>query len=156
MNKTKTLAVTGTITFFATCALWIAGLALLYGHFMDSPSFAVTIDAPNEIKKNEIFTISIDVANPSEEKITLGSIDVYDSLLEGFEIIKIEPTPYEVSSQFGFQTAYFSQEIDPRDSFNATYTLKAKSAGLWIGDIDCCTPSEKFVTTSKSIVVIEK
>ena len=109
MNKLKTIAVTGTITFFATSAFWIAGLALLYGYFMDPPSFAVTIEAPKEIQKEEIFTVSINVANPSEEKITLGSIDVYDSLLKGFEIIKIEPNPYEVSHQFGFYTAYFSQ-----------------------------------------------
>jgi len=153
MNKTKTIVATSAITFFITSALWVAGIALLVFYFMDSPSFSVTIESPTEVKREEVFTISIDVTNPSDETITLGSIDIYNSLLEGFEIVKIEPNPEETDSLFDFHTAYFSHVLSPEDKFRATYTLRAKAAGLWIGDIDCCTPSEKFVTTSKAIRV---
>ena len=149
----RTIVTTSVITFFATSALWIAGIALLIFYFMDSPNFSVTVESPNEVNREEIFTISIDVTNPSDETITLGSIDIYDSLLEGFEIVKIEPNPEETDTIFDFHTTYFNQSLAPRGNFRVAYTLKAKAEGLWIGDIDCCTPSEKFVTTSKAIRV---
>ena len=153
MNKTKIIVTTSLITFFTTSALWVAGVVLLAYYFMDSPNFSVTVESPTEVKREEVFTISIDVNNPSDDSITLGSIDIYDSLLEGFEIIKIEPNPEETDSIFGFHTAYFNHVLNPRESFRSTYTLRAETAGLWIGDIDCCTPSEKFVTTSRAIRV---
>lgn len=149
----KTIVTTSLITFFATSALWVVGVVFLVFYFMESPNFSVTIESPNEVNREEIFTISIDVNNPSDETITLGSIDIYDSLLGGFEIVKIEPSPEETDTLFDFHTAYFSHVLNPRENFRANYTLRAKTPGLWIGDIDCCTPSQKFVTTSKAIRV---
>lgn len=155
MNKAQTIVLTSVITFIATSALWVAGLSYLYFLYMESPTFSVAIETPEQVKLEDTFEVSVTVTNPSEEDTMLGSIDIYDSLLEGFEIVSIQPRPDDTMHQFGFHTAYFNHKMPPAATFTATYTLKAKQGGLWVGDIDCCTPNEQFVTVSKAISVIE-
>jgi len=153
MRTKQTVLVTIVVTFFTTSALWIAGLFLLYSHFIQSADFAVSIAAPDEVARGEVFTLSVEVSNPSDQPIVLGSIDIYDSLLDGFEILAINPQPTDTDPGFGFHTAYFSKALRPGEIFKVTYDLKGIKPGLWIGDIDSCTPQEQFVTNSTAIMV---
>lgn len=117
------------------------------------PAFQVDIEAPDEVALNEEFDLVVNVINASDSNLTLGSIDIYSSLLDGFEVISIEPFPNEISEMFGLQSSYFSHKLAGGEQITVTYSLQAKEEGLWIGDIDCCTPFENFVTVSKAIKV---
>ena len=159
MNNAKTIIITSAITFVATSAIWIAGILFYivdftyFAGFMDSASFSVEVQAPEKVKIEETFNLTVSVSNPSEETITLDSIDIYDSLLDGFEIISIEPEPDDVSRLFDFHTIFLDYELAPGENIIVTYTLKAREPGLWTGDIDCCTPNQQFVTVIKGILV---
>ena len=160
MNNTKVIFISSVVTFLATSAIWIAGIVFYivdftyyFAGFMDSASFSVEVEAPHKVKMEEIFNLTVSVTNPSEETITLDSIDIYDSLLDGFEIISIEPEPDDVLHLFGFYSIYLYYKLAPGENVVVTCTLKAREPGLWIGDIDSCTPGQQFVTVSKGILV---
>jgi len=154
MSKANTIIITGVVTFVLTSALWVAGIAGLYWYFVASPpSFSVQIETPSEVQLEEEFLMVVTVTNPSDEDAELGSIDIYDSLLDGFEILHVLPEPTDRADYFDFHTAYFNTRLAPGESETYSYTLRAKEEGLWVGDIDCCAPNEKFVTTSKAITV---
>ena len=146
MSQAKTIAITSIVTFIVTSALWVGGITLLYLYFTDFPSFAVTIDAPAEVAIEEEFELTVNVVNPSAESVTLGSIDIYNSLLKGFEVMDIDPRPSESSEIFDFYTASFSHELQAGERFSVSYSLKAKESGLWIGDIDCSMASRQAYT----------
>jgi hypothetical protein len=146
--------VTAAISVVATSALWIAGIAVTYQYFLgDPPPFAIAVEAPREATVGEIITLRAQVSNPTDEPLQLGSIDVYDSLLAGFTVIQVEPEPAERDDTFGFSTFYFSKTLAPGKALSFSFGLKATHPGVWTGDVDFCTPSEKFVTSSVTIRV---
>lgn len=154
MSNRRIIVVTSLITFMVTSAIWVSVLLFAYWDFsLNPPAFLVNIESPDEVALNQEFELVISVTNVSDSEITLGSIDIYDSLLDGFEIISIEPKPREISKIMGFHSSYFYYPLSAQEQFMGSYTLRAKEEGLWIGDIDSCTPFVNFVTVSKAIKV---
>lgn len=157
MSTRRIIAATSLITFLITSALWIAVLAFLYWSVnLEPPEFQIDIESPDEVALGDEFHMVISVTNISDSDLTLSSIDVYDSLLGGFELIYIDPTPEDKWRILGMDTSFFSRRLSAQETFTATYSLKAKAVGAWVGDIDCCTPFENFVTVSKAIRVTEQ
>ena len=154
MSHRSVIVTTSLVTFLITSALWITVFGFLYWSVTsEPPAFQVQIESPEQVTLGEEFDLVVNVTNASESDLTLGSIDVYESLLDGFELISVSPTPSETSHFIGMHTSYFSKKLEAQESFTATYSLKAKEEGLWIGDIDFCTPWENYVTVSKAITV---
>ncbi|WOO41063.1 hypothetical protein [Rubellicoccus peritrichatus] len=154
-----TIFLTAIITAILTSAFWIAGITVGYVYYTsnyfigDTPDFAVSVDSPEQVRIGEEFDLVVKVSNPSEEDLKLGSIDIYDSLLDGFKVLEVIPKPNEEDSIFEFRSFYFSEELKPQDSVTITFKLKGAKAGVWTGDIDSCTPWEQFVTSVQTIVV---
>ena len=98
--------------------------------------------------------LTITVDNPTEESISLGSIDLYDSLIDGFEVGAIDPEPSSRDGSMGFLTLYYSEELEPGDQFVVTVNMTARKTGQWAGDIDACTPLENFTTFHQEIEVL--
>jgi len=153
-SRTLTIVVTALVTAVVTSAVWVLGIAIAYRYFIsEPPPFAVQVDRPGEVKLGETVELRVKVSNPTQADLELGSIDVYDSLLEGFTLVETEPTPTEKSHVLDFSSFYFSRVISPGKTLEVIFRLKAAKAGTWTGDIDCCTPGEKFVTTSVTMLV---
>ncbi len=154
MSRTTLAIVTAAISVVVTSALWIGGIAVAYRFFVGNPPpFVISIEAPGETTLGEIVTLSARVSNPTDESLQLGSIDVYDSLLDGFAVVQIEPGPEERTHTLDFSTFYFSKALGPGETLGFSLVLKAVQPGIWTGDVDFCTPSEKFVTSSVTIWV---
>ena len=142
------------ISVAATCAAWILLIFIGYLYFFSSPRpFQVKVDAPSTVSLDDVFDISVEATNRSSKQTVLGSIDIYSSLLDGFELISIIPNPSSDSRMFGFRTLTFSQSIEPNDKHTIVFTLKAFKEGYFAGDIDVCTPTQKFSTVNTGIKV---
>jgi hypothetical protein len=154
-SRTSLIVVTAVVSAVGTSLLWLAGLGLAYWYFVGSgaPPFAVSIEAPSEAVIGQPVNLKMKVINPTDQNLELGSIDVYDSLLKGFEIVGIDPAPVDRDSAFGFQTFYYSRTLSPGESWEMTLGLKPVKEGVWTGEVDFCTPGEKFVTSSVTIRV---
>jgi hypothetical protein len=115
----------------------------------------VNVDSPNKAVLREEIQLVIDVSNPTGDDIELGSIDLYNGLLDGFDVTSITPTPLNRENIFNFTSLSYDKTLSPSDNFTVTLTLLPTQVGVWSGDIDCCTPSENFVTSTQTIVVSE-
>ena len=126
---------------------------LLYFYFTGSPPFQVTIDAPSKVAVNDTFDVVINVTNPSDKKMILDSIDIYSSLLDGFDIVSVSPDPGSQMKILNFQSLSFSHSVRPNETVKVVVSLNAKEEGYFAGDIDVCTPAQNFTTVSTGIVV---
>ena len=140
----------------ATSAVWIGlgglGYWLMY---RGSPDFVVTVDHPPIVTVGEVFKLKVTVENGGAKNIRLSELDVSESLFEGFDVISTNPKPKGKSKFFGIIIYDVSQKLKPGDTFEMEFELKAKTAGLWYGVIDACTPTQNFVTHYAEIEVIE-
>jgi hypothetical protein len=149
-----TAAVTAVVTAVLTSIFWLTGAVIAYRHFgKDAPAFAVNAEAPQEVALGKTFTLKLRVSNPSDEELELGSIDVYDSLLNGFTVVRVQPKPTDQDHFFDFSTFYFSKSLVPGESFSVSLVLKAEEPGIWTGNVDFCTPEESYVSSSVTIRV---
>ncbi|MDR1283643.1 MAG: hypothetical protein LBK99_22905 [Opitutaceae bacterium] len=123
------------------------------GPSADLPPFQVQIEYPARVAHGETFRLAIRTANPHTSRTTLESIDIYDSLLSGFEIVEVSPAAEAPQKTLDFHSFYFNRPLQPSDSLDVVFTLKAKRKGFHGGDIDVCTPMQDFATLSTGIVV---
>ncbi|EIP98324.1 hypothetical protein OpiT1DRAFT_02780 [Opitutaceae bacterium TAV1] len=123
------------------------------GPSADLPPFQVQVDYPARVAHGETFRLAIRTANPHTSRTTLESIDIYDSLLSGFEIVEVSPAAEAPQKTLDFHSFYFNRPLPPSDSLDVVFTLKAKRKGFHGGDIDVCTPAQDFATISTGIVV---
>lgn len=150
----KHIVLTALVTFALTSVFWIACLIGAYMFWVNhQPDFLVTVDSPDRVFEGDVFELSATVENPTDGSLTLGSIDIYDSFIDGFEVVQVDPEPASMDPSFGFATFYFSQELPPGAIHTFVFKLRAVEAGVWTGDVDFCTPMENFVTATKTIVV---
>lgn len=84
-----------------------------------------------------------------------ADIDIYDDLLDGFEIVSVNPKPRSTSKVFDILTHEFSESLTPAEVIEIEFELRAKGVGFWAGDIDACTPSQRFVSHYAEIEVTE-
>ena len=173
MSRTASVILTAVITAAVTSLLWlvVGGVAFMFWKsssdigssgfdfdhtsFMGEP-FQVEFNAPSTAKVGETFTLSITATNMGDEKTTLNSIDIYDELLDGFEVVRISPGSTEKMDLMNFRSHYFSGlNLDAGESTTVSFELKAVKPGMWSGDVDCCTPSESFSSATVAIEVTE-
>ncbi|MFU8894512.1 MAG: hypothetical protein ACNA8L_12880 [Luteolibacter sp.] len=160
MSKTSLAILTAFITFICTSILWVGVGLVSYrawlglDDWLGDEVFQVELETPMLVKVGEVFSMQVKATNTSEDLATLGSIDVYDSLLDGFEVLGVSPEPKSQSGLFGFQSYYFDGlRMKPGESTTVTFELKAAKPGMWQGDVDCCTPLENFTSEVATIMV---
>jgi hypothetical protein len=152
----KKTVITVAITFVATSVLWIGIIIGLYWFYYGSePPFRVVLNHPAEVALGSEFTVAVAVENSSDEPATLGSIDIYDSLLDGFELISSRPAFAGVDDVLNFQTLWYQTELQPDSPQTFTLTFRATRPGRHGGQLDVCTPTEVCTTVYATIGVGE-
>lgn len=142
------------ITAILTSLCWMAVFAgVVYFYFSSPPPFQVRVDYPNRVAMGDSFPLVVHISNPSERTETLDSIDIYDSLLSGFEIESVTPVEDSRDRILNFHSFCFSYLLDSATETEIVFTLKAQQKGYFGGDIDVCTPWQSFTTVSAGIVV---
>jgi len=153
-SRFPAVIITAFVTFLATTFFWIALFAVAYLVFVaNPPPFSVQVEAPREVAAGDEVDLLLDIGNPTDRDLRLDSIDIYDSLLDGFDVRAVEPDPVRRDHTFNFSSFYFSKDLEPGQSLRVTMQLTAKEPGIWTGDLDFCTPAQKFVTSSLTIRV---
>ena len=118
--------------------------------------FQVEVDAPPTVKAGETFTLSITATNIGDGRVSLNSIDLYDTLVEGFKVVQVSPRSSDQMNLMEFHSYYFEGlNLDAGESTTVRFELKAVKPGDWSGDVDCCTPSESFSSATVAIEVTE-
>jgi hypothetical protein len=152
----KKTVITVAITFVATTILWIGVVIGLYWFYFGSePPFRVALNHPAEVALGSEFAVAVAVENSSDEPATLGSIDIYNSLLDGFELISSRPAFVGVDDVLNFQTLWYQAELQPDSPRTFTLTFRATRPGRHGGQLDVCTPTEVCTTVYATIAVGE-
>ncbi len=153
---TRKTVVTVAITFVATTILWIGVIIGLYWFYYGSePPFRVALSHPGDVALGSEFAVAVTVENSSDEAATLGSIDIYDSLLDGFELVSSRPAFVGVDDVLNFQTLWYRAELQPNVPLAVTLTFRAMRPGRHGGQLDVCTPTEVCTTVYATIAVGE-
>lgn len=158
MNRVALVILTAAVTAVVTSLLWVAGGMIAYGYLIaaegsGSVLLAMEVDAPKEVVLGEEFELVVHVSNPTDGDVEFGSIDIYDGLLDGFEVLGVTPMPTDIDPILDFNSYYYTQTLGPGETVEVTFEMKAAVEGFWGGDIDCCTVDEDFVTETTSIRV---
>lgn len=150
----RVILITALLTFLATTVLWVGGGALGYFLIMrEPPDFHVTLEHPEVVAVGEEFDFLVSVENPSGKPLTLDSIDFYNSLLDGFEVVSADPRPASKGGILNFTTYYLGKKARSASSYDFKLRLRAKTSGFWEGDVDVCTVFGNFVTSYATIDV---
>ena len=114
MSRTGLVILTAGITAFITSALWVSIGAIAYMYVNDEPpSFVVSISSPGTATTGEEINLIIEISNPTVENLELGSIDIFDSLIDGFAIMTVDPPPDSRDDSMGFTSLYYSESLAP-------------------------------------------
>ena len=149
----KKLVIAIIATFVGTSLLWVVAIFAFGIYIFGEPPFRLSIDYPSQVEVGEVFDIELEVINAKSEPVTLGSVDIHSSLLDGFELVGTTP-PYDSESNvFGFHTLWYDQRISGSEGITMDITLKATQSGRHHGQLEVCTTSEKCTTTYLSIDV---
>ncbi|MEM9556237.1 MAG: hypothetical protein AAGC60_18410 [Acidobacteriota bacterium] len=153
MNRAPNAILVG--CFIAACGA--VGLIVLglYFFVQEHPLLEASLQAPNEAIVGEEFTLSIELSNPHDEAVQLDSIDVDESLLAGFQVLEIEPTPTDsLTLPFIEQRSWsFGRTLKPGQKAMVSFRLKPLSAGHFTGSLDVCNPAQDWVGLYADIVV---
>ncbi len=149
----KKLVIAVIATFVGTSLLWVVAFFAYGMYVFGEPPFRLSIDHPSEVEVGEVLDIELKIINARSEPVTLGSVDIYSSLLDGFELIGTTPPYDSESSVFGFHTLWFDQRISGEEGIMIDITLRATQSGRHHGQLEVCTPWEKCTTVYLSIDV---
>jgi hypothetical protein len=95
------------------------------------------------------------VANDGAKDLKFAELDIYDTFLDGFEVVSVSPKPKSKERIFGIVTYGFSRKLKPAESMAIEFELRAKETGIWTGGVDACTPTQNYVSDYAEIEVVE-
>ena len=79
----------GALGLMALTGGWLIWFLLI----REGPVLSATLDVPQQVKQGDIVRMKVLTFNPNKRSITLDSIDIDDSFMAGFQVVRVEPTP---------------------------------------------------------------
>ena len=135
-------------------AICVVGTAIdLYYKNRELPVLDASLSMPSQAELDSTVIMVVTATNTHTKPLILASIDVGDSFLEGFQVVKIEPSPLATKQIFDFRRWDFGQTVDPGGTLQVRFELKAVLEGHYSGDIDVCNPNLDFKTLLADVVV---
>ena len=148
--------VTAAVTFLATSFLWVAGfLSWQWWQERQQVPFAISLTHPEEVAFGELVQMDVEIKNDRRQAQTLDSIDIYHSFLRGFEVVAVEPTVEHSRDIGNFRTFGIGREMQPEETLQVRFTLRARRAGTFIGEVDVCNP-DQFYTTAVARLKVQR
>ena len=146
--KTKSVLI-GCGAVLAIFLLLAVAVGAWFWHVSQDPvGITMSIDSPDEVKRDQVFDLKIEVVNNRAKKsMTVTSIDIHDEYLQGFVVISQTPpskksqhVPVDDSRSFDFNVTI------PAGQTNVfIFKLRAVKAGVFSGDVDVCE-GQRFLT----------
>ncbi|KXK26378.1 MAG: hypothetical protein TR69_WS6001000381 [candidate division WS6 bacterium OLB20] len=135
------LAAAGCVIAVAICCIAaIGGGVLLFNEaYKTDDRISISVETPERITEGDEFEFRMVVTNSGDSDLTITEMDISESLLEGTDVISVDPEPVS-SSSFTVIEEYLEYTFDPftirpGESRAVTLTLKAEFDGLYRGDI---------------------
>ncbi len=154
--RNKLILITAVITLVVTSVAWIGiGAAGYWMMYREPPSFQIEVDYPEMVELGEEFEVKVSVENTGSDDVGLANVDIYDELMDGFEIIDVTPKPSSTERLWGYHSYNINKNLAPGKKHEVTFKLKAKELGFWSGDIDACNTMQNMVTHYTEIEVID-
>ncbi len=154
--RNKLIIITALITMFITSLVWVGiGATGYWLVTREAPPFAISVEHPDVVEVGETMTMKVTVANDGTKDLKFAELDLYDTFLDGFEVVAVNPKPKTKERIFGIVTYGFSRTLKPAESFGIELELRAKEAGLWTGGVDACTPTQNYVSEYAEIEVVD-
>jgi len=151
MNKT----VVGCL-IAAALAVILPVLAIGIWLVREAPMLDASLSVPPQVALDSTAIMVVTTTNPHPKPVTLDSIDVDDSFLAGFQVVRIDPEPVDTMHIFGQRSWTFDQSVAPGDSLEVRFELRAVQEGHFSGDVDVCNPGFDFMTVVADVVVTEE
>ena len=152
MNRKVIVAVV--VTFVATSLFWLT-LVFAFGFYMlREPPFHISIEQPGVVELGETLDIELEIMNAGSEPVNFDSIDIYNSLFDGFELVGTTPEYNSHSDLLGFLSLYFDHRLSAEERLTIYISLRATEPGSHHGQLDVCTPTQKCTTIYVSIDVV--
>jgi hypothetical protein len=121
--------------------------------FRELPVLSATLAVPSEAKLDGTVVMVVTTTNAHEKAVTLDSVDIDDAFLDGFQVVKVEPTPTDTMHILGQRSWSFDQAVEPGGTLEVRFELKAVQEGHFSGDVDVCNPNQDFTTLVADVVV---
>ena len=115
-------------------------------YYRTEPLLVGTVEAPATIPVGENATFRIHLENPHAEPVTLESLDVDLSVLEGIEVISIDPEPIaRTEIDLLVQEEWrFEREAAPGEKFTVTIEVRGTTEGSFGGVVDVTNPNVDY------------
>jgi hypothetical protein len=100
----------------------------------------ISVDAPQQVKLGEEFTIEVTLENQAVETQLLYSIDCTNDYLRGIDVVSTFPD-YEDMSDYdmgNFRSYRFEREIDAGEELVVRIQLIGQTEGAFSGELDVC------------------
>lgn len=154
--RNKLIIITALVTMFVTSLAWIGiGATGYWLVTREAPPFAVDVEYPDVVEVGETLTLKVTVANDGTKDLRFAELDLYDTFLDGFEVVSVSPKPKSKERIFGIVTYGFSRKLKPAESMPIEFKLRAKETGMWTGGVDACTPTQNYVSEYAEIEVVD-
>lgn len=149
--KKAWLGCLGALAVVALIGVWLIWFLLI----REGPVVSATLDLPQQVKRGDIIRMRVLTFNPNNRPITLDSIDIDDSFMAGFQVVRVEPTPKDtmrlrVLRQRSWE---FGAVVPPGTGLDVTFELRAVDEGRWIGQVDVCNPTQDFNSLLADVMV---
>jgi hypothetical protein len=153
--RNKLILLTALVTMVITSLVWFGiGAAGYWLMYKEPPSFQISVEHPETVELGEEFEVKVSVENVGANDISLANIDLYDGLLDGFDVIEISPKPRSSERIIGYHSHNLWKKLAAGKNHELTIKLKAKKVGFWAGDIDACNTVQNMVTYYAEIEVV--
>ena len=133
--------------FLAILVVVLGAIGFWYLFVRTEPLLDATLDAPKQVAVGEEVRWVIRCSNPHDEPVTLDSIDVDAELLEGIQVLDIEPLP-ERRGDIPFtedESWTFSRTAEPGETIVVTIRVRGRKEGIYVGSIDATNPNVDWV-----------
>lgn len=127
----------GAVAAFATTQSALGGARQSPG------SVAITVTAPEAVRRNEPFAIEVVVQNRMAEPQTIDSIDISRDYLAAITLEEAVPAFTEALTipLVGFESFTFLQTIPPNGRTTITLIMSGAEEGTFAGELDVCVNS---------------
>jgi hypothetical protein len=142
----------------AALAAVIAVVGIGFWLLRELPAPDADLSLPLEAELNSTISMVVTVSNPHDEVVTLDSIDIDESFLEGFQIISIDPKPTDTNNVpfIGQRSWSFGKQLPPGESLAVAFEMKPIAEGRFSGDVDVCNPNQDFTTLYAEVTVTKQ
>lgn len=108
--------------------------------FVTPENIEVSISVPENLSSQDSFEVVYTIENLDSKERVLDSVDVEELFFEEVQLVSISEKTADQYSVFGFNTFEFQKVIQPQESLDIIFTLRAME-GIHYSETDICIDS---------------